>query len=49
MSLVYFGQRILDARVHIFAYQIAILDLVTVEDWGKEIFPKGAGVNLALV
>ena len=28
-------RRILDARVHIFSYQAAILDLATVEDWGE--------------
>jgi len=38
-------RRIVDARVHIFSYLVAILDLATVEDWGKEIFPEEVGIN----
>ena len=28
-----------------FSYQATILDLVTVEDWGKEIFAEGVGTK----
>ena len=28
-----------------FSYETAILDLVTLEDWGEEIFLEGVGVN----
>ena len=33
------------ARECTFSYQAFILDLVTVEDWGEEIFAEGVGVK----
>ena len=38
----YFGH----ASAHFRVNYAATLDLVTVEDWGKEIFPEGVGVKL---